>query len=144
MSYFGGSSGMVGDPGFFGTLFGRVRRAAVGFAGGGPVGAAAGFIRPTSRPISQVPGIKGAIQRLVPGGKTGLQVASDDAAMRPRRKRMNVTNDKALRRAIRRTSGFVKLAKRALKNTDFVIVSKSSLAVARAKKRTVADIHHAE
>ena len=134
---------MVGDPGFFGTLFGRVRRAAVGFAGGGPVGAAAGFIRPTSRPITRVPGLRGAAQRLVPGGRTGFQVGAD-GTVRPRRKRMNVTNDKALRRAIRRTSGFVKLAKRALKNTDFVIVSKSSLAVQRAKRKTTADIHHAE
>lgn len=131
MSYFGGSSGMVGDPGFFGSLFGRVRRAAGAFAGvSGPIAAGRSFFqKPSGAGVPQI----------------GLAaVRSRAAGIAPKRRRMNITNDKALRRAIRRTSGFVKLAKRALKNTDFVIVSKSSLAVARAKKRTVADIHHAE
>jgi hypothetical protein len=38
-----------------------------------------------------------------------------------RRRRMNVANPKALRRAIRRTDGFVKLAKRTLKGTGLTI-----------------------
>lgn len=45
-----------------------------------------------------------------------------------KRRRMNVTNDKALRRAVRRTDGFVKLAKRALRGTGYTVVSKSSRA----------------
>lgn len=43
-----------------------------------------------------------------------------------KRRRMNVTNDKALRRAIRRTNGFVKLAKKALKGSGYKVVSKGS------------------
>ena len=45
---------------------------------------------------------------------------------KPKPKRINPANPKALRRAIRRTSGFVKLAKRALKGTGFKIVSSGS------------------
>jgi hypothetical protein len=41
-------------------------------------------------------------------------------------RRMNVTNPKALRRAIRRQAGFVKLAKKALKGTGYTIVSRGS------------------
>lgn len=46
--------------------------------------------------------------------------------MMPKRKRMNVANPKALRRAIRRQSGFVKLARKALKGSGYRIVSGSS------------------
>lgn len=48
------------------------------------------------------PGLKGAIERLLPGGATGYI----------RSRRMNVTNPRALRRAIRRVSGFGKLVQR--------------------------------
>jgi hypothetical protein len=41
-------------------------------------------------------------------------------------RRMNVGNAKALRRAIRRQTGFVKLARRALQGTGYSIVSKGS------------------
>jgi hypothetical protein len=44
----------------------------------------------------------------------------------PRRRRINPANPKALRRAIRRQAGFVKLAKRALKGTGYTIVSRGS------------------
>ncbi|GAJ04430.1 unnamed protein product, partial [marine sediment metagenome] len=43
-----------------------------------------------------------------------------------KRRRMNVTNAKALRRAIRRTDGFVKLAKRALKGTGYTVSRRGS------------------
>lgn len=43
-----------------------------------------------------------------------------------KRRRMNVANPKALRRAIRRTSGFVKLARRALKGSGYRVVSAGS------------------
>ena len=46
------------------------------------------------------PGIRGKLERFLPGGETGYL---------PRR-RMNVTNVKALRRAGRRVRGFLKLA----------------------------------
>jgi hypothetical protein len=46
--------------------------------------------------------------------------------MARKRRRMNVTNPKALRRAIRRQTGFVKLARRALKGTGYTIVSRGS------------------
>lgn len=57
------------------------------------------------------PGVKGTIQRVLPGGSTGYH----------KRRRMNVANPKALRRAIRRTDGFVKLARRTLKGTGFTV-----------------------
>jgi len=47
------------------------------------------------------PGIKGIIRRVLPGGMTGYH----------RHRRMNVTNVRALRRAIRRAHGFAKLAR---------------------------------
>ena len=70
-----------------------------------------------------------------PLGMSGMGVAAGaaiagrgrGAAMGlPGRKRMNVANPKALRRAIRRQAGFVKLARRALKGSGYTIVSKGS------------------
>lgn len=52
----------------------------------------------------KVPGIGGAISRILPFGETGYY----------RRRRMNVANPKALRRAIRRAHGFAKLARKVL------------------------------
>jgi len=43
-----------------------------------------------------------------------------------RRRRMNVSNPKALRRSIRRLDGFVKLATRALKGTDYKVTRRGS------------------
>ena len=57
------------------------------------------------------PGVKGTVQRILPGGESGYY----------RRRRMNVANPKALRRAIRRTDGFIKLAKRTLKGTGYTV-----------------------
>lgn len=50
------------------------------------------------------PGLGGLISRILPGGQTGYH----------RRRRMNVANPKALRRAIRRAHGFAKLARTVL------------------------------
>ena len=145
MAYFGGSVGR-GDPGFFGSLFGRLGRGIKGFATGGPVGAVASqFTRPVGRagiPVVRSPGIKGALQRGIPGGATGFQIPG---GMPRKRRRMNVANDKALRRAIRRQAGFVKLARRALTGTGFKIVSTSSGKVSRsAMDKAVAAAHHAK
>ncbi len=136
MSYFGGSSGMVGDPGFFGSFASLIKRGAkvgLGFLGGGPVGAAgaaASFVRPARSRLRAVPqrvvptpGIVAAGQRLIPGGATGLQIEGVNGR---RRKRMDFGNTKALRRATRRTDGFIRLVKTSLKNTDMKLVSKSA------------------
>lgn len=81
--------------------------------GGGLVTTAAGFLSGGGPKKPQAtaatggipkPGIGGAISRLLPGGDTGYY----------RRRRMNVANPKALRRAIRRAHGFAKLARKVL------------------------------
>lgn len=142
---------MAGDPGFFGNLFGAAR-GLIGGAVRGFVGAPPprpppqrGFFAPPrngGRRVVKVPGVRGAIERGLPGGRTGFMV---DDGMMPRRRRMNVGNAKALRRAIRRTDGFVRLARSALKNTGFKIVSKSSGRVSRATMdKAVAAAHHAK
>lgn len=56
-----------------------------------------GAVRPS-------PGLGGVISRLLPGGDTGYY----------KRRRMNVANVKALRRAIRRAHGFAKLSRKVL------------------------------
>jgi len=152
---------MRGDPGFFGTLFGigkRIVRGGVGLATGGIGGAIASQFTPSQRATQRgrqsfvaprqpqrvvpVPGVRGRIERVLPGGRTGFQVEEGFA---PRRRRMNAGNAKALRRAVRRTDAFVRLSKSALKNTGFKIVSKSSGKVSRATMdKAVAAAHHAK
>jgi len=140
MSYFGGTSGMVGDPGFFGSLFGGVKalgKVGLGFATGGVTGGIGagisqfrgrGSTAPANRPLQpfQPPiGIKAG--GFLPGGaKPFIGVVRADGSVGPRRRRINYGNTKALRRAVRRTDGFVRVARTALKNTGFKIVSKSS------------------
>lgn len=126
--------GYRGDPGLFGFL-GKVVKTGLGLAGKilpGPLGVAARFGsglfgggRPAPRfaPIgpmrmsqampggTPIPGMRGFFQRGVPGGATGYR----------KRRRMNPGNAKALRRAIRRTDAFVKLARRSLKGTGYTI-----------------------
>jgi hypothetical protein len=71
------------------------------------------------------PGMRGKVQRILPGGESGFY----------RRRRMNVANPKALRRAIRRTDGFVKLAKRTLKGTGYTVARRGLSKAARTRKR---------
>lgn len=52
---------------------------------------------------------------------TGYHLAKDGSGRCVRNRRMNPANPRALRRAIRRTDGFVKLAKRALKGTGYAV-----------------------
>lgn len=122
-----------GDPGFLSGVFNVVKGVVgtVAKIGGsllpGPAGAVlkgvGGAISPTrsqavtvtgskggvatvpGMQIVPVPGITGAGQRLIPGGATGYMIQRS-------RRRMNVTNVKALRRAGRRVKGFLKLARR--------------------------------
>lgn len=77
---------------------------------------------PLTLPVENKPGIIGAAQRFFPGGATGLQVSlpmtgamgvpAFGGGFGFRRRRINVTNVKALRRAGRRVKGFLKLARR--------------------------------
>lgn len=149
MAYFGGTQNLRGDPGFFDTF----KRIAGGFVRGGPIGAITSAFTPPPRQqrvpaigrgrpqaVVPVPGLRGTFERALPFGRTGFQVGGAD--MRPRRRRMNVGNTKALRRAIRRTDGFVRLARSALKNTGFKIVSKSSGRMTEAQWQKRA--HHAK
>ena len=55
------------------------------------------------------------------GCPTGYHFAKDGSGRLVRNRRMNPANPKALRRAIRRTDGFVKLAKRTLKGTGYAV-----------------------
>jgi hypothetical protein len=65
-----------------------------------------------------VPGIGGAVSRFLPFGESGYQVCapgyhiSKRTGACVRNRRMNVTNPRALRRALRRAQGFSKLARR--------------------------------
>lgn len=72
------------------------------------------IIQPTGGKI----GMKGSPHDCPP---SGYHYAKDGSGRLVRNRRMNVANPKALRRAIRRTDGFVKLAKRALKGTGYAV-----------------------
>lgn len=146
MSYYGAGD-YYGAGGIFGDILGGIAGAATGFLSGGPLGAVTGAIggfkgkskgtTPTVIDVSQMPapvlsyasaptiqktpGVTGVVQRLVPGGQSGYQVV-----VGKKRRRMNVGNAKALRRAIRREQGFVKLAKRALKGTGYQVTTRGS------------------
>ncbi len=142
MSYFGGASRFAGDPGLFDTLRRLGGRAIRAFTPA-PVRAAASlFQRPTSGGFPAIP-------QLFP---TGVSRASPvmqimaDGTMRPRRRKMNMGNVKALKRAMRRQDGFVKIAKKALKGSNFEVVSRAAQATARAKAAVLkaqATRHHA-
>lgn len=112
-----------GDPGVFSWIAKRAKA----FLHGGPLGMAASMVagrqRPTGPAVVARPGIRAAAERFFPGGKTGLMVAPGQVA---KRRRMNVANPKALRRAIRRQSGFVKLAKKALKGSGYTVTARGA------------------
>lgn len=127
---------MRGDPGILGTL-GKLAGGLVSsiVPGGSIVGSAIralGGRSPTgpSRPMVALPSFPGISGQAVRGGSTKSNAADKRALERsmggPRRRRMNVTNAKALRRAIRRTDGFVKLAKKALKGTGYTVARRGS------------------
>ena len=91
----------------------------------GSIGGPAGF-----QEAQKVPGILGVGQRMIPGGESGYvcppgtrgyHLAKDGSGRMVKNRTMNVANPKALRRAIRREQGFVKLAQRSLKGTGYKI-----------------------
>jgi hypothetical protein len=127
----------AGDPGFF-SFLGKVAKTAVGFIpgvggiGGKLLGAGAGALAKVSKsrvgrtiiahPVLSAAGAAGVagMGAGVMGSRMGTPAAAGAAShmrrMRGagggfrRHRRMRVTNPKALRRAIRRTTGFAKLA----------------------------------
>lgn len=151
MAYHGlGTLSQQGDPFIHKRIFGGIKGVIGGFAKGGPLGAFRGGLRglatggskPGRQPfriaLGRPLGLRDVSPPILvgPGGGPGVLagippgVAIDPMTGLPtkKRKRINPANPKALRRAIRRTSGFVKLAKRALKGTGFRIVSSGSRA----------------
>lgn len=129
----------VGDPGFFGGIFGKIAKIGKG-ALAGALGAAGIGKRPPAQGIPGPPGLVGGRipigpgtrtpvrfrpGKLLPGGEPAFDIpgqpcpsnyhlAKDGSGRLVRNRRMNVANVKALRRATRRQKGFVKLAKRSL------------------------------
>ncbi len=79
--------------------------------------------------VGRLPPFTAAGPGVLPGGGRGLAMgvpsgyhyAKDGSGRLVRNRRMNVANPRALRRAMRRTAGFVKLAKRALKGTGYAV-----------------------
>jgi hypothetical protein len=139
MGYYQGDfySGARGDPGFFGVI-GSLAKSALGFMPGGAmaqkvltagsvlsktrVGALAsrGLGAMAKHPVLSAAGAAGAMGM----GAAGVhmmrrgKVTAMPGAFGRRHRRMNVCNSRALRRAIRRTHGFAKLAKKVLRFTE--------------------------
>lgn len=121
-----------GDPGIL-DVFRKIAGTAIGIVGGMAPGPAGSVLRQVSTvvkpsraiarpaPIVAMP----AMPRFGPTVSAPVTVNAAGEVVRKRR-RMNVTNSKALRRAIRRTDGFVKLAKRALKGTGYTVSRRGS------------------
>lgn len=141
------ASAQMGDP-FLGGLIKGALKIGGRLIGGTPVGAAAGTIAgailgrktkgrvpqvqvqavPGAGIVTKVPGVRGAVQRAIPGGATGFECQP-----RKKRRRMNPTNVKALRRAVRREEAFI----RAATKTGLVAVPKAKRVrrAARPKRR---------
>lgn len=142
MSY-GGMGGYGGDP-FIHKTIGKIAKGVGGFIGG-PIGgilkAGGGLLTgreqqpvripqvPTTPPILRgappifgVPGVPPTPTGLPPGTRVTKQGTVTDR----KRPRMNPLNPKALRRADRRIDAFVTQARRALKHSNYKIVSKSA------------------
>ncbi len=122
-----------GDPG----LFGFIKKIGGGLlrtiGGATPFGFAQQAARALTKragrpPPPAFPGTRGLGRAMRPPARDGGRATDPwtGFATVEKRRRMNVANPKALRKAIRRTSGFVKLAKKALKGTGFRIVTKGS------------------
>lgn len=131
---------MRGDPGILGT-FGKVLGGIAGnlIPGGGIVSSVIRAVAPSRRaaaPIRSMPAAPGGmrIPQFGPSVRTPAVTVNAQGELVRKRRRMNVTNAKALRRAIRRTDGFVKLAKKALKGTGYTV---SRRGAGRKQPRTI-------
>lgn len=143
-----------GDPGLgslLGGVLGGISKVARYVPGvGGAISAVAGTaakvvsgsprpalpqITPPSIPVP-VPGFMGAVQRAIPGGASGYQCGGSNPcssgyhldkkhrAKCVRNRKVNYTNPAALSRAAKRMDGFVTVARRALKTTNYKVVAK--------------------
>lgn len=93
--------------------------------------------------------IRRGIERILPGGRTGLEMECPPGKYVQKRnfiptgkclyRRMNVTNSRALRRSLRRVGGFGKLASRARRDIGRAA---TSVGVSRGRRGPVAR-HHA-
>lgn len=96
----------------------------------GGVGSAARAItgsRPSATSIGRPSGLVAMPGGGVIGGKPGSpSTIKKKLGIPTKRRRMNYGNVKALRRADRRIDGFVKVARSALKHTNYKVVSKSA------------------
>lgn len=123
--------------GFLGSLLGGVVKFATGgikaftqravpLAGAAGVAAGvAGQLMPGGIPL---PGGRALHPtRILPGGKPFITGPG-------KRRRMNVANPKALKRAIRREQGFIKLARRTLKGTGYSISRRGFAQKRRARR----------
>ena len=105
---------------------GTVARVGAGILGGAAAGRGIAAALPSIIPsppgpgMVPAPGVRGFVERALPGGATGYVSAG--------RRRMNPMNVKALRRAGRRIDGFARVARKALKHTPFMLVSRASRA----------------
>jgi hypothetical protein len=150
--YAAGDYYMAGD--IFGSIFGGIKKVAgvVGSVVPGPVGAVAKLVAGvggSSHPAVTAPETTINLPRVSVGGVStpavgitlpSLTTGGVSAAAAPKggtvrlkkdgtpykRRTMNVANARALRRAIRRESGFVKLARRALRGTGYTIKSRGA------------------
>ena len=136
-----------GDPGLFGFLGGAIKKVGgfaldvAGTVAPGPIGVGARLARralggtrtvapppptivPRPSPFGTTASRRAAMAKQVPVVDELGQVAYE--LPRKRSRRMNYGNVKALRRADRRMSGFVKTARSALKHTNYKVVSKSA------------------
>ena len=125
MPYYG--QGDYYAAGGLGGFIKGLGKAAVGFLTGGPVGAAAAVLPSVSGSRSGKGGVSFPTLTAPPGGAPGGGgMIMPDGSFRRKRRRMNYTNVRALKRADRRIDGFVKEAKKALKHTNYRVVSKSA------------------
>lgn len=130
-------SRMRGDPGFFDFLKKGVRTIA-GVAGQvlpGPFGVPGRIVSGALNGGGmRMPGVQEIGARVgtyeTKGVEGAVKIRKDGKPYK--RPRMNVANPKALRRAIRREQGFVKLARRALKGTGYVVARRGA---SRARPR---------
>ena len=121
-----------GDPGFFSSIARIGGRVLGGVFGGTPVGmaykgarTAYGVLKGKPRRMPAGPGGAMPAKRGVLGpGTEGTMVGR--VAKEGKRRRINYGNTRALTRASRRIDGFVKVARRALKHTNYKVVSKSA------------------
>jgi len=144
-----------GDPGFASILgkviggVGKVASAVLPGVGGaiGSVASAASKALGGTKSVKQLrgaeaapaiptPGVRGQLERFLPGGASGYQCAASPCAPGwhldktkqekcVRNRKTNYANPRALSRATKRLDGFVTVARRAMKSTNYKVVSKS-------------------